>query len=140
MATAEVPTDRTLVQAPLDSRALPGAHVHPGSSALLAGLHGRDDDLRFMEEIVVRVRAGDRLLACTGGLYTALSHERITRILAHRPAPADAVSALVHAVTAVPGRDDATAAVADVVVVPAGRSDPVRRVGAAVRLGAMRRS
>ena len=136
----QLTADQTLVRNPAGS-ATPHparAPARPGLFPAVAALRGRVDDLRNLEEGVVRVGVGDRVLVCTDGVYGALSHERLTDLLLHHPSAAGAVAALMHTVMATSNRDDATAAVADVVAELGGCHDPVRRVGVAARLGTVR--
>lgn len=133
----QLTTDHGRVPAALDSVAsgLSRAHVRADHHAELAALQGRIDDLNLVEEGSLRVGVGDRVLVCTDGLHSALPHGRITDILVRHRSAADAVSALMRALRVTSRQDDATAAVADVVAGSGVPRDPVRRVGAAVRLG-----
>ena len=137
----QLTTDHTLVRLMLDAGTSTGAQAssHPLRSMLLAALHGRDDDLHGLETSTLAVKTGDRLLVCTHGLYAVVDHNTMSRILVRAPTPADAVAALLRAVSQAPARDNATGVVADVLDRRPEIGQPLGRVGAAVRLGPVTR-
>lgn len=134
---SQLTTDHTLVQGLLDGGCITPAQarVHPLRSMLLAALHGRDDDQRGIDTSTLRVRPGDRLLVCTDGLSTVVEHDIMKGILGWEQTPAEAVAALLRAVSLGPAQDNATAVVADVIDERPDVAQPLSRVGAAVRLG-----
>lgn len=60
----------------------------------------------------IRLAAGDRLLLCTDGLHTELTHEQITSLLAGASSSGEACHTLVSAALAAGGHDNVTAVVA----------------------------
>ena len=67
-----------------------------------------------VDTLDIHVLPGDRVLLCSDGLTNMLDDDRIGRILAATPVPADAVWSLVEAANAAGGYDNTTVAVVDV--------------------------
>lgn len=67
-----------------------------------------------VDKLEIHLLAGDRVMLCSDGLTGFVPEDRIERILAHTPAPVDAVWSLVEAANAAGGYDNTTVAVVDV--------------------------
>ena len=62
----------------------------------------------------IQLTAGDRVLLCSDGLSEMLTDGEIASILEERPAPVDAVQALIDAANEAGGRDNITVIVVNV--------------------------
>ncbi|MEX0743263.1 MAG: Stp1/IreP family PP2C-type Ser/Thr phosphatase [Actinomycetota bacterium] len=89
------------------------AETHPHRSILTRAL-GVDGSVQVDEE-VVEMRNGDRLLLCTDGLTGMVSDEQIKAVLAESKDPQEAVDRLVRAANRAGGIDNITAVVIDFV-------------------------
>ena len=87
------------------------ASTHPRRSVLTRAI-GTDSDVRVDEGIVDLVD-GDRLLLCTDGLTGMVDDDRILAVLRDTPDPSDAVRALVREANENGGVDNVTAVVVD---------------------------
>ena len=87
------------------------AEVHPHRSVLTRAL-GVDASVD-VDEDVIDLRAGDRLLLCTDGLTAMITPERIRELLAGARDPQDAADRLVRAANAAGGVDNTTVVVVD---------------------------
>jgi serine/threonine protein phosphatase PrpC len=87
------------------------AEAHPQRSVLTRAL---GVDLWVdIDDLVVEVEKGDRLLLCTDGLTAMISNEHIRQILTERPDPQAAADALVSAADEAGGIDNITVVVLD---------------------------
>lgn len=89
------------------------AETHPHRSILTRAL-GVDGNVQ-VDEGVVEMRNGDRLLLCTDGLTGMVSDEQIKAVLAESKDPQEAVDRLVRAANRAGGIDNITAVVIDFV-------------------------
>ncbi len=87
------------------------ANVHPHRSVLTRAL-GVDVDVA-VDEGVIDVTGGDRLLLCTDGLTAMLTETQIREILSAAAAPDDAAKRLVRAANRAGGVDNITVVVLD---------------------------
>ncbi len=87
------------------------AETHPHRSILTRAL-GVDGSVQ-VDEGVVEMRNGDRLLLCTDGLTGMVSDEQIKAVLAESKDPQEAVDRLVRAANRAGGIDNITAMVID---------------------------
>jgi protein phosphatase len=85
------------------------AETHPKRSILTRAL-GVDDAVQ-VDEGIVEVRAGDRLLLCTDGLTVMVSDEEIRAVLDRTPDPQEAAERLVAAANRAGGVDNITAVI-----------------------------
>jgi len=106
--------DHTVVQRLVDEgRISPEeAEIHPQRSILTRAL-GVDDDVR-VDEAMIEVRPGDRILLCSDGLTGMVPEEDMRRILSEHRDPQEAADALVDAANEAGGQDNITAVVVDV--------------------------
>jgi protein phosphatase len=104
------------------------AETHPHRSILTRAL-GVDDAVDI-DEGVVEVRDGDRLLLCTDGLTGMVSDREIRSVLEGSPDPQEAVERLVAAANRAGGVDNITAILVDL---SPGAGDEVREAGSAGR-------
>ena len=89
------------------------AETHPHRSILTRAL-GVDGNVQ-VDEGIVEMRNGDRLLLCTDGLTGMVSDEQIKAVLAESKDPQEAVDRLVRAANRAGGIDNITALVIDFV-------------------------
>jgi PPM family protein phosphatase len=89
------------------------AETHPHRSILTRAL-GVDGSVQ-VDEGIVEMRPGDRLLLCTDGLTGMVSDEQIKAVLAESKDPQEAVDRLVRAANRAGGIDNITAVVIDFV-------------------------
>jgi protein phosphatase len=89
------------------------AESHPNRSILTRAL-GVDDVLQ-VDEGVVDLRTGDRLLLCTDGLTAMLSEREIRTVLDETPDPHEAVGRLVRMANDAGGIDNITVVLLDLV-------------------------
>jgi len=89
------------------------AETHPHRSILTRAL-GVDGSVQ-VDEGIVEMRNGDRLLLCTDGLTGMVSDEQIKAVLAESKDPQEAVDRLVRAANRAGGIDNITAVVIDFV-------------------------
>lgn len=89
------------------------AETHPHRSILTRAL-GVDGNVQ-VDEGIVEMRNGDRLLLCTDGLTGMVSDEQIKAVLAESEDPQEAVDRLVRAANRAGGIDNITAVVIDFV-------------------------
>jgi PPM family protein phosphatase len=87
------------------------AELHPHRNILTRVL-GVDPDLELDEDLV-DLRPGDRILLCSDGLTGMLSEDRIARVLAEEPEPAGAVERLIRESNEAGGIDNITAVIVD---------------------------
>jgi serine/threonine protein phosphatase PrpC len=106
--------DHTVVQRLVDEGRLTQieASMHPQRSILTNAL-GVDEEIRVDEEIL-EVRPGDRLLLCSDGLTGMIDDDRISDLLGANRDPQAACDALVDAANEAGGQDNVTAVVIDV--------------------------
>ncbi|HXF71000.1 MAG TPA: Stp1/IreP family PP2C-type Ser/Thr phosphatase [Actinomycetota bacterium] len=91
---------------------------HPYRSVLTRAL-GTEPDVP-VDEAVVEVRPGDRVLLCTDGLTSMLEEERIAELLRTTPDPQAAADRLVEEALAAGGLDNVTVLVLDLEEDPGG--------------------
>jgi protein phosphatase len=84
---------------------------HPYRSVLTRAL-GTEPDVP-VDEAVVQVRPGDRVLLCTDGLTSMVEEARIGEVLRTTPDPQEAADRLVEAAIAAGGLDNVTVVVLD---------------------------
>jgi serine/threonine protein phosphatase PrpC len=89
------------------------AHVHPQRSIVTRAL-GVDQDIEVDEE-VLEMRDGDRLLLCSDGLTSMMREESVQEILEAHADPQEAAEALVDAANRAGGLDNITVVVIDFV-------------------------
>jgi len=87
------------------------AETHPSANVLLRAV-GSEEDL-FVDYRLERLKAGDRFLLCSDGLYRELDEAAMTRLLASGP-PRESARALVQQACEHGGRDNVTAVVISV--------------------------
>jgi serine/threonine protein phosphatase PrpC len=87
------------------------AESHPQRSVLTRALGV--DMWVDIDDLVVEVEQGDRLLLCTDGLTAMMGNERIRQVLAGQPDPQAAADALVDAANEAGGVDNITVVVLD---------------------------
>jgi protein phosphatase len=97
------------------------AEHHPHRSILTRAL-GVDGDVQ-VDEGVITMQDGDRLLLCTDGLTGMVSDEQILSVLAEVKDPQEAVDRLVRAANHAGGIDNITAVIIDFVEDGGGRAD-----------------
>lgn len=106
-----------------EDHTLPGAeqdHILYRAVGLEAGL--RTDYAMHPLEV------HDRFLLCSDGLYTALRHAEIARLLLERAAPESTAAALAELALQKGSNDNITALVADVIALPKAERDLLRGV------------
>lgn len=108
----QVTTDHSQVQSMVDAGLLSPerAGEHPQSNVLLRAV-GSDAPLE-VDSSIQRLRASDRYLLCSDGLYRELDPETMATILAHLP-PGDGAQLLVQRACEAGGRDNVSAVVVD---------------------------
>ena len=89
------------------------AAVHPGRNVVTRAL-GIEPDVD-VDCWTVSVKAGDRFLLCSDGLFNELHDDQISAVLRRLASPAEAADELVRLATAAGGRDNVTVVVVDVV-------------------------
>ena len=106
--------DHTVVQRLVDEGRITRneADIHPQRSILTRAL-GVDQEVT-VDEAVVDVEPGDRLLLCSDGLTGMVDEDEIRRLLAENEDPQAASDALVDAANQAGGQDNITAVVIDV--------------------------
>lgn len=106
--------DHTLVRQMMNEGEITGAEaeVHPYRSVLTRAL-GVDPRVA-VDEGMIEVRDGDRVLLCTDGLTGMLTEDQIRAILDAAPDPQDAANRLIRAANRAGGIDNITALVLDV--------------------------
>jgi protein phosphatase len=105
----QLTSDHTLVHRMVEEGEISEAEAetHPKRSILTRAL-GVDDAVQ-VDEGIVEVRAGDRLLLCTDGLTVMVSDEEIRAVLDRTPDPQEAAERLVAAANRAGGVDNITA-------------------------------
>jgi protein phosphatase len=104
----QLTTDHSQVQAMVDEGLLPPelAESHPFSNVLLRAV-GSDEPMS-VDRRIERLRAGDRFLLCSDGLFRELDSDAIASTLGPSP-PAEAARALVQQACDLGARDNVTA-------------------------------
>lgn len=88
------------------------ADVHPQRSVITRAL-GTEPDVQ-VDEAVIDLHGGDRVLLCTDGLTGMVTEDRIREILTETTGPRDAVDGLVRTALAEGGVDNVTVLLIDV--------------------------
>jgi protein phosphatase len=88
------------------------AEVHPHRNILTRVL-GVDPDVE-LDEDVIELRLGDRILLCSDGLTGMLSEDRIARVLVEEAEPGPAVERLIRESNEAGGIDNITAVIVDI--------------------------
>ena len=88
------------------------ARVHPKSNVLHSHL-GQEDDLD-VDLGVYDLRAGDRILICSDGLWGEMPDEEIQTIVTRFPKPRNCVQQLVRAAYTGGGSDNTTVMIIDI--------------------------
>lgn len=116
--------DHTLVQRMVDEGELTAeeAEDHPHRHILTRVLGGEGSV--SVDEGVLELRQGDRLLLCTDGLTGMVRDDEIRSLLQQTSDPQEAAERLVHAANGAGGVDNITAVVLDVVDGSAASSEP----------------
>jgi PPM family protein phosphatase len=114
--------DHTVVQGFVDQGRMTEieASMHPQRSILTNAL-GVDEEIR-VDEQVVEVRPGDRLLLCSDGLTGMIDDDQILEILSAHDDPQAACDALVDAANEAGGQDNVTAVIVEVLDGDRGRA------------------
>jgi protein phosphatase len=89
------------------------AAVHPGRNVLTRAL-GIEPEIE-VDLFRQPVRAGDRFLLCSDGLFNELHDDQISAVLRRLDRPSDAASDLVRRAAEAGGRDNITAVIVDIV-------------------------
>jgi PPM family protein phosphatase len=101
------------------------AQVHPHRSMLVRSV-GTEPNVD-VDEVVVDVEDGDRLLLCTDGLTGMVDDDEVKEILSRSQQPRDAVKELVATANRHGGVDNITAVVLDVAIDGEGAGTPESR-------------
>jgi protein phosphatase len=117
----QLTTDHSQVQALIDADllAVERSEAHSLSNILLRAV-GSESRLQ-VDGKIERLRAGDRYLLCSDGLFRELDPGALANYLGHQ-APAECADALVRKACELGGRDNVTAVVIDFITV----TDPRR--------------
>lgn len=109
----QVTTDHSLVAEYLARGEITAeeAERHPRRNVITRAL-GIESEIE-VDEHTVHLRPGDRVLICTDGLTTMVTHEEITAILTDSESAQDAAWALIEAANGAGGEDNITVAVVD---------------------------
>ncbi|MFG3257569.1 protein phosphatase 2C domain-containing protein [Streptomyces sp. NPDC048172] len=119
-ALTQITQDHTWARQLADEGRITEAEIldHPQRSALRRALG--DEDHVEPDLAIREVRAGDRYLVCTAGLFSAFSEEQLEDALASYQPPQETVQELVRLALRGGGPDNITCIVADIIDVAVG--------------------